>query len=281
MKSGPYTLYVKRAGCTGPDDTCVLPVNQPLDQKFPLLQVVNADDTMWFELDTEATDSGAAQDLRFVVDQYAQSVYPDDILSLELRADDTTTTLGSDTEAEPDPQDGDPLQLEITRQEAQATTLYLLIKRKDANGPELSCRVGWVTNLTVLFGAQQGESGAGPYDLTCFDPTDDFAEGSADEPYLSVEVDGKTIIDSVYLQQLDEGEHRNLEDVIPTIRYLEQVVVKVVDTDGGNDNDVLTTTIGPLGETLERCQLKENALLAPDTGVYRFYFNRCHGLNKP
>jgi hypothetical protein len=44
---------------------------------------------------------------------------------------------------------------------------------------------------------------------------------------------------------------------------------------------VLEKKIGPLGATEERCQLKESVLLEPDDGVYRFYFNRCHGLSEP
>lgn len=269
--TGDYSFVAHRATCASKEEACVLRANEPVTHAAPGIPV-NADDTMWFQLRTEAADSGRSQDLHFYVDGYNQ-----DILSIELRREDGTTVVASDATASPDPGVPGTLQLHIDEDglDPAATKYYLVVKRSTPNA--LTFRVRWETNLTILHGALAGVPGSGQMNIYCVEETDTIG---IDEVWLSVEVDGVRTVDDVYIGDFDNGVYRTLEDLIPVVRYLEHVVVILREEDGGanGDDDILSTTITPLPANATQ-DLNKSATLASAGGKYLFRHNRSRSLS--
>ena len=269
--TGNYTLYVHRATCTSAEEACLLRANEAVAHALPAMPV-NADDTSWFQLRTEAADSGVSQDLRFIVDGFNQ-----DILSLALLEADGVTEVDSDTEAEPDAGVPGTLRLEISRDDldAGAKTYYLVIRR--ANPSAMTFAIRWETDLTILHGALAGVPGSGQMNIYCVEETDTIG---IDEVWLTVKVDGNTVVNDVYIGDFDNGVYRTLEDLIPVVRYLENVTVTLREEDGAanGDDDILSTTITPLGVNATQ-DLNKSKTIAGSGGEYLFRHNRSRSLS--
>jgi len=270
-KTGSYTLYIHRATCTSAEEACLVRANETVTHALPPMPV-NADDTTWFQLRTEAADSGASQDLRFVVDGYNQ-----DILSLVLLKSDAMTQVDADSDAEPNPGAPGTLRLEIARDDLDpgANTYYLVVKR--ANPAALTFNVRWETNLTVLHGALAGVPGSGQMNIYCVEETDTVG---IDEVSLTVKVDGATVVNDVYIGDFDNGIYRTLEDLIPVVRYLDDVTVTLREEDGAanGDDDILSTTITPLAADSTQ-DLNKSTSIAGSGGKYLFRHNRSRSLS--
>jgi hypothetical protein len=269
--TGNYDLMAHRADCTSKEEACLIRANDPMDHAMPPTPV-NADDTLWFQVRTQAADSGRPQSLRFIVDNFNQ-----DILSLELRREDGTSVVDADTTAEPVPGVPGLLQLEIARNDlpGAATTYYLLVKRSTPSA--LTFRIRWETNLTILHGALAGVPGSSQMNLYCVEETDTIG---IDEVFLTVKVDGTTIVNDVYIGEFDDGIYRTLEDLIPVVRFLDKVDVILREEDGGFNgaDDFLTTVVLPLSADKTQA-LAESAVLASAGGKYLFRHNRSRSLS--
>ena len=270
-KTGNYTLYIHRATCASQEEACLCRANEPITHALPAIPV-NAEDTSWFQLRTEAADSGASQDLKFVVDGFNQ-----DILSLILFEGDGVSEVDSDTEASANPEAPGTLQLVIERDDlsAAAKKYYMLVKR--ANPSAMTLGVRWETNLTVLHGALAGVPGSGQMNIYCVEETDTVG---IDEVSLTVKVDGNTVVNDVYIGDFDNGIYRTLEDLIPVVRYLDEVTVTLREEDGAanGDDDILSTTITPLGVSKTQ-DLNQSTSIAGSGGKYLFRHNRSRSLS--
>ncbi len=268
--TGKYRLVAHRATCRSREEACVLEAQLPIQHTLPNVPI-NTDDTAWFELHTEKADSGKAQKLRFVVDQFAGSSF-----SLELRRDDGMTTDAT-AAAEPDPANPGMSRSVIEFEGADGKKLYLLVKR--SNLAAAGYRVGWATNLTVLHGQGAGIPGAASENLYCVVETDGVID--IDEIHLTVAVDGVKKVDDLFIGEYDDGVYRTMEDLIGTVRYLDKVEVTLRDEDGdaSGDDDFLSTTIPglPAGK---RQELNTTNVLACCDGKYLLRFNRSRSLQK-
>ncbi len=268
--TGKYRLVAHRANCSSKEEACVLQAQMPIQHTLPNVPI-NPDDTAWFELHTEKADSGKAQKLRFVVDQFTGSSF-----SLELRRDDGMTTVAT-ASPEPDPDNPGMSRSVIQFEGADGKKLYLLVKR--SSPAATSYRIGWKTNLTVLHGQGAGVPGAASENLFCVEETDGAVD--IDEIYLTVVVDGVKKVDDLYIGDYDDGVYRTMEDLIGTVRYLDTVEVTLRDEDGGasGDDDFLSTTIQglPAGK---RQDLNTTSVLACCDGKYLLRYNRSRSLQK-
>jgi endonuclease/exonuclease/phosphatase family metal-dependent hydrolase len=122
-KTGTYQFIVHRNRCNSMEEACVLRANEPVAHTLPNVPI-NADDVAWFELRTEAADSGEAQSLRFVVDQFSQ-----DVFAFELVKEDGTTVVDTDATAESDPDNPGGLRLLIEHRDKGPGKFYLRVKR--------------------------------------------------------------------------------------------------------------------------------------------------------
>jgi hypothetical protein len=141
---------------------------------------------------------------------------------------------------------------------------------------DLRFRIRWETNLTILHGALAGVAGAVQMNLFCVEETDTIG---IDEVYLTVIVDGITIVDDVYIGDFDDGVYRTLEDLIPVVRFLDTVVITLREDDGGLnfDDDFLSTTIHGLTAGLT-ADLARSSVLSSAGGKYLFRHNRSRSL---
>lgn len=245
--SGAYQMIVHQHNGSNPTEAIVLFPNQPIRQPFG--------ETTWFRFMTEAPDSGQAQELKVFV---KDSVSP---VNIELRAADTTTLIASSS-----PGITEILRSDIADNNQQ---MFLLVKGSQPSEYE----VGWTTNLTVLHGTL-----AYPLKMRCDEQTSDEGVGIGeddDNVRMTIEGDGQLLLDSRSLGDFDEGQVRGLGDVFTTIRFLDQLNVKLVEEDGGLHfgDDILTGIIQPLP-----VPHPVRFPISGDGGVYHIFFNRSHGL---
>jgi hypothetical protein len=266
-ETGAYTLVAHRATCTSTNEACVLRANEPIQHSLTAVPQ-NADDTSWFEIHAQRVTSGLPQSLRFVADGF-----PGDDFELQLRAADGVTVLASATTTSPGI---GGRQVEISRSEVGPAKFYLVVKRKNLSA--LSFRVGWTTNLTVLHGTQAGIADAVNYNVFCIEETDTIGN---DEIYLSVIADGVTVVNDVFIGEYDNGRHRSLEDVIPVIRYVNSVTIRLRDDDdaANGGDDIMDVTVPPLPPDRINA-LGETRSLGCCGGAYTVRFNRSRTLPK-
>lgn len=267
--AGPYQFIAHRATCASKEEACVLRAADPIAHELGP-NPINGDDTAWFEFHTEAADSGQPQALRLKVDKYAP-----DGLQLRLADEDGTTVLAKDLESEPDPADAGKRLLDLGVSDAEASKRYLKVKRLDLGVDGF--RVGWDTNLTVLHGQSVGIAGAASANLYCVEETDGVQD--IDEIWLTVKVDGKTVVDDKYIGDYDNGDYRTMEDYLGAIRYLDKVQVTLRDEDGGasGGDDYLKATIGGLPPGVTE-KLNQTSVLACCDGKYLLRYNRSRSL---
>lgn len=259
--TGNYSVAFHKAACSSMNEACSLAANHPEDYTLPPTPV-NADDTFWFELHLEKATSGALQELLF----FAEST-PSTDFELELRAEDGVTVLAGAAAGGP--------RVEMPFGEVGPGKRYLLLKRK--NLALTTVRVGWETNLTIFHGVQVGVPGAATLNVYCHEETDTVG---TDEIYLTVIADGATIVNDVWLGDFDDTVQRTLEDVVPTIRYVQSMVVRLRDEDSGANggDDIMEVTIPTLSRTQFE-QLCETRGLSCCGGSYSIRFNRSRSLN--
>ena len=266
-ETGPYTFVAHRATCTSQNEACVLGANDPVLHSLPAAPQ-NADDTSWFEMHLQRATSGAPQSLRLFADGF-----PSEDFEIELRAADGVTVIdsASGTIAGPGGR-----RVEINRPEVGAAKMFLLVKRKTL--AVTSFRVGWETNLIVFHGIQAGIPDAANFNVYCIEETDTVG---IDEVSLSVIADGATIVDDVFIGDFDNGRHRSLEDVIPVIRFINSVTIRLRDEDdaanGGDDIMEVTVPALPPDKT---SALNETRSLSCCGGAYTVRFNRSRSLPK-
>jgi len=279
-KSGAYSLITLRHNCTSKNEACILGPAELWTQALKD-SPVNADDTSWFELHTDAPDSGQPQLQRLVVSPIPQIAA--DVWSMELREQDGVTVIASDDV--PEPGANNTVTLQIERGESQERKMYLLVKRDFPDSPPYPAyvnviKLSWTTNLTILFGNSEGVGGAESLNIHCFEQTDDTGD---DDIYLTVWVDGTKIVDDVYLGEYDEGNGKSVESKIPTIRFLNEVKVQMREDDGGLTlgDDFLIRFIEVLPRSEENL-VKTNRTFKDqeNDGLYRFYFTLAHALDK-
>jgi hypothetical protein len=257
--SGAYQIMMHQHAGRNPSEAIVLFPNQPIFRLFG--------ETTWFRMMTEALDSGQAQNLRI----FADSVSPADTLTMDLFAADATTLIASSSSGAP----------EILRSDIADNnqTMFLRVRRSQAG----EYRVGWITNLTVLYG-----TAAYPLKMRCdeqtelgIDEDDDhvkfslFTEGTADEH--------KRIDNKLLLENWDEGRVRGLGDIFQVTRFTQELVVEVNEEDDWpNPNDILQARIMPI--PVEQQGTAPATIVLYDKegadydGEYRFYYNLSHGL---
>jgi endonuclease/exonuclease/phosphatase family metal-dependent hydrolase len=147
VAGGAYKLAAYQSGCSSANDACALypyAFSDPADPELPTDQPVNADDTFWYSLHTEAADSGIAQMLEFDLVETDPAL---GALRLQLR-DQSTNVL---QEASGDFPDDAVADLSDPSHPGNAK-LFLTVKRDDANqaAPFQSFKLRWRTDLTVL-----------------------------------------------------------------------------------------------------------------------------------
>ncbi len=263
--TGTYALVAHRATCTSANEACVLRANDPLVHALPAAPQ-NADDTSWFEVHVQKVTSGRPQNLRFFADGFAG-----DDFELQLRAADGVTILDSTSTTAPGP---GGRQLELRRTTADAGKFYLVVRRTNLAAAEV--RVGWTTNLTVLHGSRAGITNAVNYNIFCIEETDTIG---IDEIYLSVMADGQVVVSDTYIGDFDNGRHRSLEDVIPTIRYVDSVTIRIRDADdaANGGDDIMEVVIGALPPD-QTSALGETRTASCCDGAYTVRFNRSRSL---
>jgi hypothetical protein len=302
--TGDYQLIAKLYNCSSKADACLLNPQQESPYTFPANTVVGSDDSIWYELHTEATgwdtpggghvDTGLAQSLAFEVDRLKPATSAD--LSLQVRDGNGFAVLAADDVAEPDLNepgyDSSPTDhLLATLDEPGAQARYLRIHREDAS-IEQKLVVQWRTNLTVLHGSQVGVPNAEPLDFSIADHGDAVGD---EEYYMWLIADGQTLVDEAHLgDNFAEPSHVSLEPYVSAVRYVDsfQAIWVEVDNaydggythvdDDGADDDLLVSTIWPLDPN-SACTVNERQSMSDDEdyGIYYFKYSRCHGLSMP
>lgn len=271
-QTGSYQFVAHMNSCASQSDAGVLRANDPVVHTLPP-SPINADDTAWFEFRTQVADSGVAQDLSCVVDQFSPGTF-----DLELRRGDGATVVASQKDSEPDPDNPGGQRLVIKRNDLGTSLekFYLLVKRTDLSA--LSFRIRWETNLTIMHGQGAGIPGSGSENLYCVEETDTIG---IDEVFLTVVVDGITKVNDVYIGEYDDGVYRTMEDLIGTVRFLNNVAVTLREEDGGanGEDDYLSTTIGILAPN-ETQKLNITSTLSSAGGTYLLRYNLSRSLQQ-
>ncbi len=270
--TGRYDLVGHRYAGASQEDACVLRPYDPVDYQFPDTPL-NAEDTAWFELHTEQAFSGASQELRFAL---RVNKSDKDNFELYLRGPDGLTDLASSNTAVDDPEHPEHLLVTIDRNDLSpaASTYYLLVKR--LNPALTQCSVWWETNLTLLHGWRAGIPGAEALNLFCEEETDTLDD---DEVYLTVRLDGRNLLNDVYIGWFTDTYYRNLEDLITTHGFLQTAEISLREEDGGLNgaDDYLSTTIPALPPGQINA-LARMARMANDGGSYIFRYNLSRSL---
>jgi len=286
---GNFTLWAREHHCSGIDDTCFLGPAEPMDYAFVSNVPLGADDTAWFELETEAADSAAVQQLGFHVEGLTGS----GVVTLEVHQPDPPGTMkvGEDTIADADPGNPGTWRLDAARPEAASTTYYLLVKRLDV-ADSASFQVSWTTDLTVFHGAVAQVSGAVPLMLVNFEQED---SNGNDTLYFSLSVDGTEVIHQQDIGDADTGWQGSLEGWIGTRRFLDEIVLTLYEQDaskdGGppaGDDDVTDDQVMPLARTTIGATNRHMTFkwdpppgsASSFSGHYELQYNLRHGLDQ-
>jgi len=270
--TGTYEFAAHRHEGSSRDDAIQLWPNDPHWRALPSTPL-NAEDTTWFQIRTERADSGKSQQLRFVVDQYTA-----DVFSLELRTANGSRRIDAAMTSVPDPDNPGGRRLVIERNDLNpaASTMFLLVRRTDPS--VTSYRVRWETNLTALHGQLANVRGAGELKLTCVEETDTIG---IDEIYLTVVVDGTVRINDRYLRDFDDDDWETLENLIPAVRYLDNVTIMLREEDGGlnfGEDSLQAVITGLRPDQTEH--LGDAKTLACCGGEYVVAFNRSRSLSE-
>jgi hypothetical protein len=235
--TGPTELMVHRATCADPADPCVL-VPGKLEPGDMPASPVNLDDTLYYTVRPARLTSGAAYEVRLTADAIGE-----DVLKIEIVDTSTGTIIGGDSTSSADADDPGRRQLDAVARVSGGENLLVRVVR-DHPLPT-SFRLRFDASVTVLHGQLPGAPGSRPSRVFCVEETDSFG---LDELFLTVIADGATVVNDVALGEFDNGRYRSLEDVLPTLIYQDQVVVRLRDEDGGlnGGDDILETTFGTL-----------------------------------
>lgn len=256
---GDYKIIVHKHQGNGADDARMLLPNTPNTITLP-----TGTQSAWFRLQTEAADSGLAQNLRFFAEHSTTSNLG---LSIQLRAANGNTIIAQSDIGSP--------QIRRTTILDNNKTMFLVIQRNDAADEE-KITVGWETNLTVVY-----DSFENPLTLQSLAQTEPDILGDDDEISMTLYSDGNPIVNSVYLGSFDTGQARNLSDVmLKPIRFLDEVKVRLVeDDDLANPDDKLSALIRPRQVTDTGQDSRFVTILEEDDtgGVYDFRFNLNYG----
>jgi hypothetical protein len=262
--TGTYSLFMKRYTGQSMDEAILLAPAASYDYTMPTTPL-NANDEVWFELDLDAADSGAAQSVRFWL---TYSSGGSDGLTLILFDSNGTKELSR--------AQGASGRAETTQNIVGPKRLYLVARRTAASYPAglTSFKVGWETNLTILHGVQAGLSNAVPISLTCDTQTDLIGD---DTIYLTITVDGVKKIARQALGDFDEGESKSLDNIMGTIRFLSKVDILLEEYDSASSNDFIQMWINTLGsgddEVRNGSTWGADAPVAGHYGVYTFRYN--------
>jgi endonuclease/exonuclease/phosphatase family metal-dependent hydrolase len=272
-----YRLNMWRAACTSKEEACVLLPTQGQTHDFPAGKPLNATDTAWYEFDTEST-GGAAQHLEF-----GAYIYVTNLLSVEWRAADGTTVLGSNSS---------PVMVnnywknEMTAATPDANTHYLLVKRNDPTLTGIQYMTRWTTDLSMLVGDEAG-AGATKVKLYVGTKTDDIG---SDEIYLTVYADGVPVMPEKYVGNLGNAEPAGLDWLPLPIKFVNQLkFVFREDDDAPNEDELIEFVIKPLDrDSINPCLLNRMPLgvvtqgtdLPTDVIEYWLHYNLCHGIAK-
>ncbi|MCA9771807.1 MAG: hypothetical protein KC466_05320, partial [Myxococcales bacterium] len=271
--TGPVEFVAHKATCQTKEEACALRAFENYAHTMPGVPVA-PDDRFWFEIHTEAADSGGSQNLAFQVGAFA----PVGAFSMQLLAEDGTTVIDEDLMTEPDPITPGEWILRIFRDDLppQASTMYLVAKRNNVNSTSLKAR--WETNLTILHGQSVGVPGAAQANVYCVEETDSIG---IDEISLTVTVDGTTVVDDVYIGDFDNGDYVSLESYLHAIRYLDEVKITLRDEDGAanGDDDYLVATVPTLSTGVTEA-LNETSVAACCDGKYLIRYNRSRSLQQ-
>jgi endonuclease/exonuclease/phosphatase family metal-dependent hydrolase len=222
-----YELLFYRHGCTSMEDACLLAPNGDLfDPQVPVDRPLNADDMAWFELDTDAASSLAAQELRFTIERLSASDTGG--LTLQLRSDKAGVSIVD--RSSPVPPDPGVYQL-LTTRDVGPSKFFVTVRRQSVPDPTRTgftwhprFRVGWRTNLAILHNL-----GGHRLWFWCKDEIGPDALGE-DEVRVNVWVDG--VFTRGYLNALDAGDSFSMED-LDGIRFVDNVTLEVFERDGG------------------------------------------------
>jgi len=112
--------------------------------------------------------------------------------------------------------------------------------------------------------------------LFCEEETDTLDD---DEVYLTVRLDGRNLLNDVYIGWFTDTYYRNLEDLITTHGFLQTAEISLREEDGGLNgaDDYLSTTIPALPPGQINA-LARMARMANDGGSYIFRYNLSRSL---
>jgi hypothetical protein len=288
--TGDYMMQIHQHTCATVEDACILQVNNPRTQRnlFQANTPLGADDIAWFQIDVNnVADSGAAQSLRFFIDDAAA-----DALSVEWldKADPSQPFLWTTPAF-----NRTPTLQELRSDEVGPFGVYMRVQRNDVT-QRVIFRAGWETNLTRLHGDSLALAGARELRLTCLDETNGFLgnEMGSDEIHLLINVD-HTGWREVFYADYDCNNvamAKSVESALGVIRFLQQVEVKLVEEDGSINPDdpgpvavitPLDVQTFPPSERLDPTQdirVQTNHLQWDfEGGSYRLDYNLSHPIN--
>ena len=242
---------------------------------FPENEVLNPDDTVWFQFNTLGIDresGGVPQDIFCEVSSYSEPAFHMTLLEADAKTVISTTrrelsklTLGF---SDPGP-----------------SLRYLTVTR-DSPSHTNKFNIKWTTNLTVFHsqfvqdypipspkGPKSIDTSQEPM-LKCENETDPESGGS-DQIQIRIWVDGKERA-SGYLGEFEKDSSAGLTKLIPDhgFRYLSEIKIQLWELDVGPDDPSNVLTIRPLTEhRTQRWEIGDPKFDFED-GIYSIVFNR-------
>jgi endonuclease/exonuclease/phosphatase family metal-dependent hydrolase len=260
----PYELVAKRHRCTTREDACILEPSQAFDPELPATARLNSDDKAWFQLEPETADSGASQELQFILARTSAPHTGDLTLELLDEAENPIErwSLSGGMEL---------LETETVPDEG-GVRRFLTVDRDPAvdGAVHPTFTIEWRTNLAVL------HSLPGRYvlQLVCVDETDPEWPGS-DEIRVAVIVDGVRRMNFAQ-DEMDYRDPLSMES-LGEIRFLETVEVQIWESDDISSNSAspITITMDPAASQ----QLEQSTSRSFAGGEYAFHYNLSRRLN--
>jgi hypothetical protein len=273
--TGGYAFTAYKYTCASALEACALLPNAPQPFSFPAPgTALGTEDAAWFQVDVrDQADSGAAQSLRFHVDNAAAVAWSAPKLTMfEPTGAAVITTIDgiaiSGTQFTTTPAGKSRV-----RRDAGATSnqrVLMKVGRTNVNN-SLTIRAGWQTDL-VLVGAISS-SGA---TLVCDDETN--PEVGSDEIRMRVKVDGTWRNGGLASFDCNNNQHvRPWGNKIGVVRALSSVGIRLLEEDdflAGADDDAGTAAVNLLSIDSEITQAQSHNLAwSFSDGDYHFKFS--------
>jgi hypothetical protein len=273
---GDYSIGVHIHTCADQNNACRLVVNDPVyyEKLFLAGQALGGDDQAWFQIDvTDTADSGEPQLLQLRCDSTKSAELVMELFDKKnlnpVKLAGETNTSGTNF-------------LGTSAKETGPLGLYMKVRRKDIN-KSVPFRAGWSSNLSRLYGSDITLGAAPKMKLSCKDETNGIAgsEAGDDEIHLQFNVDGmgfKQVFGADY-DCNGGGVSKTFGNNKKSVRFLEKVVVRIIEGDGdGNPDDassskavlVLPVNFFPPSQFLKEPDEEEIARIKKTKAVFKF-----------